>query len=133
VRDPRSAIKELWEGLSPLIDPDEWPVGDWLESYGWWCIFGCNVAQRYLSDNDRQRPMGQFTNKGHEIAKRLGNWELRERLFTFEHMLRIKEAEEASRDLEWRLDEEEKQIVIGVMGRFPWFFETGLKILKSAA
>lgn len=130
-RDAQSAIDELWKGLSPVLEPEEWPVGNWLESYGWWCVFGCRVAVRHLSEVEMQQPMAQFTIKGYEIADRLNDWALRERIFTLEHMGRMALAGCTGTRLPWPLDNEEKQLVIGTMGRFPGFFRTGRMILNA--
>src|SRR5690606_6567192 len=80
------AVDEPAKGSSD--DPQHGLVGDGLESYGWWCIFGCNIALRHLAGRDLQRHMAVFTNKGYEIADRLDNWSMRERLFSLEFLQR---------------------------------------------
>ena len=71
-------------------------VGDELESFGWWCIFGCNVALRAERDERRvQSAMAIFTNKADEIAERLDHWAMRERVFTMEHTRRERSGEAA--------------------------------------
>ncbi|MEY4787718.1 MAG: hypothetical protein RL692_1612, partial [Planctomycetota bacterium] len=46
VMDPLRAAEALSAGLDQVIDVVNYPPGDWLESYGWWAIFGCNVVLR---------------------------------------------------------------------------------------
>ena len=84
---PKRALERLQEGLADLDDTP----GDRLESVGWWCVFGCNVALRTIEDESvLQRAMAIFTMKGEEIAERLDSWPLRERLFTAEHSHQVR-------------------------------------------
>ena len=77
-RDVRSAIAEINDGLNDVIDLNTIESGDVLESYGWWCIFGCNISIRHLTDErDLHRTMALFTNKADEIANQLDNWSMR--------------------------------------------------------
>ena len=78
--DPAEAVERIMIGLEAAVDPENMPVGDWLESWGWWAIFGCNIALRGLQEPQLHHNMAVFTNKAIEIADRLGNWSMRERL-----------------------------------------------------
>lgn len=134
-RDPLAAVAELSAGLSAVSDADEKGeplAGDRLESYGWWCIFGCNIALRHLHGRDLQRHMAIFTNKGYEIADRLDNWAMRERLFSLEFLQRQRLNELAGFPVDWTIDHEEVRVIVGTMGRFPMFRSTGWKILQTA-
>lgn len=131
-RDPTEAVALITEALGNVEDPQLAPPGDWLESYGWWSIFGCNIAQRHLKDPDFHRAMAIFTNKAVEIADRLGNWSLRERAFSLEHLRRRRLARTAGFEAEWVLDEEDVRTIAGTMGRFPSFRDTGWQILSVA-
>ena len=53
LRDARSVIAEINDGLNDVIDLTTIESGDMLESYGWWCIFGCNISIRHISDEPR--------------------------------------------------------------------------------
>ena len=130
--DPVDAVATITEALGGVEDPQLAPPGDWLESYGWWCIFGCNIAVRYLQDPQFHRAMAIFTNKAVEIADRLDNWSLRERAFSLEQARRDRLQKSTGFDAEWVLDEEEVRTITGTMGRFPSFRETGWKILTEA-
>lgn len=130
--DPVDAVATITEALGGVEDPQLAPPGDWLESYGWWCIFGCNIAVRYLQDPQFHRAMAIFTNKAVEIADRLDNWSLRERAFSLEQARRDRLQKSTGFDAEWVLDEDEVRTITGTMGRFPSFRETGWKILTEA-
>lgn len=127
-----AALSRLLAGLESVTDASDGLVGDRLESFGWWCVFGCDIALRHLSGADLQRHVAIFTNKGYEIADRLDNWAMRERLFTMEFLRRERLNELAGMAVEWTIDQEEVRVIVGTMGRFPLFKSTGWKILQSA-
>ncbi|MSR44356.1 MAG: hypothetical protein EXS15_03230 [Phycisphaerales bacterium] len=136
--DPLDAAESLSEGLEQVVDVANYPPGDWLESYGWWSVFGCNVALRGLSGPELHRHMAVFSNKVSEIADRTENWAMRERAFTFEHLRRQRMNEslghtpDSAPAQDWLLDDDDVRTVTGTMGRFPSFRETGWRILASA-
>jgi tetratricopeptide (TPR) repeat protein len=132
VMDPLLAAEALSAGLDQVVDVVNYPPGDWLESYGWWAIFGCNVVLRGLSGPELHRHMAVFSNKTAEIAERMENWSMRERAFTFEHLRRQRMNESLGYATEWLLDDDDVRTVTGTMGRFPSFRETGWRILESA-
>lgn len=127
---PQQGLETLATGLDQVVDATL--VGDRLESFGWWCIFGGELALRHASGSDLQRHLAVFTNKGYEIAERLDNWAMRERLFTLEFVRRQRLSELAGVDVEWTIDEEEVRVLVGTMGRFPQFKSTGWRILSQA-
>lgn len=129
---PEDAVHELSQGLDAVVDLDACPGGDWLESFGWWCIFGCNIALRYLEGAEQQSSMALFTNKAYEIADRLDNWAMRERTFTMEHFRRQRLNAFAGVEADWVIDPDEVRVITGTMGRFPLFRQTGWTILESA-
>jgi tetratricopeptide (TPR) repeat protein len=129
---PREAVAAVTQALGAVEDPLLSPPGDWLESWGWWCIYGCNVAMRHLEDPDFHRAMAVFTNKAIEVADRLGNWSLRERAFSLEMVRRDRLERSTGFDPEWVLDEEDVRTIAGTMGRFPSFRDTGWRILSQA-
>jgi hypothetical protein len=129
---PADAVATITQALGGVEDPQLAPPGDWLESYGWWCIYGCNVALRHLEDPAFHRAMAVFTNKAVEIAERLGNWSLRERAFSLELTRRDRLERTTGFDADWVLDEEDVRTIAGTMGRFPSFREAGWRILSQA-
>ncbi|MBM4099552.1 MAG: hypothetical protein FJ260_06325 [Planctomycetes bacterium] len=131
-RDPRDAVALIVQSLGGVEDPQLAPPGDWLESYGWWCIYGCNIALRHTRGADLDRAMAVFTNKAVEIAERLGNWSLRERAFSMELVRRDRQGQATGFGEDWVLDEDEVRTIAGTMGRFPSFRETGWRILSQA-
>ncbi len=132
VTDPLRAAEALSAGLEQVVDVTNYPPGDWLESYGWWAIFGCNIVLRGLSGQEMHRHMAVFSNKTAEIAERMENWSMRERAFTFEYLRRQRMNESLGYSTDWLLDDDDVRTVTGTMGRFPSFRETGWRILESA-
>ena len=133
VVEPREAIDRILAGIERVIDPVTASLpGDLLESWGWWSIFGCNIALRHLDQTTMHRPMAILTNKATEIANVLGNWALRERAFTLENFRRQRIADLTGMQPDWFLDEEEIRTISGTMGRFPGFREVGWRILDAA-
>ncbi|MGE3109194.1 MAG: hypothetical protein AB7G11_10800 [Phycisphaerales bacterium] len=130
--DPMQAVSQLADGLETVTDTTDPVFGDRLESYGWWCIFGCGIALRHLTGSELQRHMAIFTNKGYEIADSLNNWAMRERLFTMEFLQRQRLNDLAGFRVDWTIDNEEVKLIVGTMGRFPTFRNTGWQILQSA-
>ncbi|MEE8459649.1 MAG: hypothetical protein V3S08_07240 [Phycisphaerales bacterium] len=123
----------LSEGLEGVVDPEQCPPGDWLESFGWWCIFGCNIALRHMTDErEIQHHMAIFTNKADEIADRMNNWSLRERVFTMQYASHQRFLDWTGRMLSLTLDNDDVKALVGTMGRFPAFRDTGWKLLQTA-
>ncbi len=132
-RDVAEGLGMLTEGLGGVVDPEQCPPGDWLESFGWWCIFGCNIALRHVTDErDLQHHMAIFTNKADEIADRMNNWSLRERVFTMQYASHQRFLDWTGRMLSLTLDNDDVKALVGTMGRFPAFRATGWKLLQTA-
>ena len=132
-RRAEDGLAELAQGLDQVRDVSEELVGDQLESCGWWCIFGCNIALRHLDDErSLQQHMAVFTNKADEIAEHLNNWSMRERVFTMQYKRWERAAEATGLDIPCALDSDDVRVIAGAMGRFPTFRETGWRILQSA-
>ncbi len=132
-RTAADGLGELAAGLNTVQDVDAEAVGDQLESCGWWCIFACNIALRHL-DDDRalQRHMAVFTNKAEEIAGRLNNWSMHERIFTMQFTRWERAVSATGLDIPCIVDNDDVRVIAGAMGRFPSFRETGWRILRSA-
>jgi hypothetical protein len=128
--DTERALQSICDGLEQV---DEKLVGDRLESFGWWCIFGCNVALRHLDEEKTlQKYMAMFTTKADDIADRTGNWSIRERVFTMDHARWERAVGCSGFDIPRVVDEEDVRIITGTMARFPTFRDTGWRILRSA-
>lgn len=128
--DPRDALDMVTVRLG---EADDDARGDRLESVGWWCIFGCNIALRHLTDErELQSHMAVFTNKADEVAERLDSWTIRERVFTMEHTRWERAVGCTGFDIPCVVDHDDVRIITGTMARFPTFRETGWKILNSA-
>lgn len=132
VLTPTEATSRILAGLESVIDVNAHERGDWLESWGWWAIFGCNISLRHLAGDELHRSMAIFTNKAMEIADRQDNWSMRERAFTLEHFRKLRVGEAADVEGEWNLDVEDLRTLAGTMGRFPQFRPIGWQILRSA-
>ena len=132
-RSPHDGLQRLAEGLEAVVDPETCPRGDWLESFGWWCIFGCNIALRHVTDErELQHHMAIFTNKADEIADRMNNWSLRERVFTMQYASHQRFLDWTGRMVSLTLDTDDVRALVGTMGRFTTFRETGWRLLQTA-
>ncbi|MEE8459651.1 MAG: hypothetical protein V3S08_07250 [Phycisphaerales bacterium] len=132
-RTAANGLAELAAGLDRVHDVTDELVGDQLESCGWWCIFACNIALRHLDDERLlQRHMAVFTNKAEEIAERLNNWSMRERIFTMQFARWERAVSATGIDIPCMVDNDDVRVIAGAMGRFPSFRETGWSILRSA-
>jgi hypothetical protein len=132
-REPTEVLDQFADPLDQLVDPNDFPAGDWLESYAWWCIFGCNVALRHLDDpRELQHRMAIFTNKADEIAECMRNWAIRERVFTMEYARRQRFVDWTGVEADWAIDSDDVRVITGTMGRFPAFRGTAWRILRTA-
>lgn len=133
LRTPGDAVGQILDGLDAVVDLESGGLtGDWIESYGWWCIFGSNIALRHLQGRDLQQAMAVLTNKAMEIADRLDNWAMRERVFTMQYTLHQNVVDATGLDLQFTIDDEDRSLITSTMGRFPNFRPLGWKILETA-
>ncbi len=130
--DADRAVRQLTDSLDDIVEMSPDAPGDLLESYGWACIFGSNIALRHLSGRPLQQAMAVFTNKALEIAERLNNWALRERVFTMQYTLHQQIVDATGLDLQYTIDEEDRTLITATMGRFPTFRTVGWQILETA-
>jgi hypothetical protein len=131
-RDAVAAVEEILNGLNSVIEPDAPAAGDRLESYGWWCVHGANIALRHLTGRKLQQAMAVFTNKALEIADRLDNWALRERVFTMQFTLHQVLTDSTGLELDFTIDGDDMRLICGTMGRFPMFRRVGWQIFDTA-
>jgi len=132
LRDPGEAVSELIAGVLKVDDAQEELRGDWLESYGWWATFACDIALRHLSGRELQTALRVLNQKGLDIADRLGNWAMRERVFTLQFSLHRAISDSAGLDVPYTVPPESRSLIAATMGRFPSFRSTGWEILNSA-
>jgi len=126
----REVLAEIVDELESFVDPSNVADASRLESFGWWCIFGANVAHRSaIEEAERSQLMGLFTNKADEIAERIGNWALRERVWALELSRRSAAGEQL--DAEWVVDLEDLRQISGAMARFPQFRADGWRMLRA--
>ncbi|HMN97618.1 MAG TPA: hypothetical protein PKC43_07305 [Phycisphaerales bacterium] len=125
---PRDAVTAILDGLSgraieSIADCHE------AETAAWNCVIGSTVVIRHLrGEPDAERFLAILTNAADMIARKLGHWALRERVWTIEHVWR-RTSDGADRDSDWVLDREDIQTLTGTIGRFPAFLDHGLDIL----
>lgn len=127
------ALARIHGRIEELEAADSHLGGDDLESVGWWCIFGCNIALRSINDErELQKHMAVFTNKADEIAEKLESWAIRERVFTMEHARWERAVGCTGFEIPCVVDEDDVRIITGTMARYPTFRDTGWQILNSA-
>ncbi|MFO0873021.1 MAG: hypothetical protein U0575_03500 [Phycisphaerales bacterium] len=130
---PERCIEQIMEELDAAIDVAVLPAGAWRESYGWWCVFGCEVAVwSNLTVRDAERVVGVLSAKGLELADAARNWAIRERLLTIEYLRRSNTSGLHTDAGQHTLDTEDVQLIAGVMARFPAFRPFGWELMRRA-
>jgi len=129
---PVSAVDRIIDSLSGLPSLTGTEHADLIESYGWWCIFGSNIALRHLRGRDLQNAMDVLSNKALAIAHRLDNWAMRERVFTMQFALHQIMVDSTGYDLQYTIDDQNRSLISATMGRFPSFRPVGWQILETA-
>lgn len=148
------ALQAVLARIEQAVDVEQADDPALLESWGWWSVYGANIALRAsmavggapigarvgrgaLGLGEQRAPYERsiaiFTNKASEIAEHLDLWPMRERAFTLEWLRRQTVVGDAPSDTaSWMLDEEDIRTLVGTMGRFPMFREIGWQILETA-
>ena len=121
---PVKAVEQLAAGFDEAIDPDAMPVGDQLESWGWWAIFATNIARRHLEGTERANALAKHARRILKVANRLDNWTFRAAAYEALHLSDPNRAP-------WLENPAELQLMIETMGRLPVFRETGWRILSD--
>lgn len=132
-RAPRAALDEILVELEDLNGDQPWPEGDWLESYGWWCDCGANIALRHCQGRDLQRLVAVFSNKLLEITRRFHSWPLLQRAVYIQYTLHEHVAQATGLEVPITLDTEDLRLITGAIGRFPHFRQMGWNLLENAA
>lgn len=128
-----AAVDYVLDSLPDLSDPERGPVGSMLESWGWWSVSGGNIALRHLRGARLQKVMARLTMTADEIASRLDNWSLRERLYFMEYQEHRAAVKETGRDIPFVLTKDDLRSVVGLMGRFPSFCPLAWQMLNEAS
>ncbi len=131
-RDASTTIHEMLESTVAALSADEAPQGDWLESWGWWCIFGSNMALRRLEGVEAQQIVKRYLDLGLEIAERLDHWAMRERIFTLQLALHRTLVGTTGLEIPFVLPGSQRRSVFGAIGRIPRFRDKGWQILGTA-
>lgn len=131
-REAKDTVEEMLASLGGVGPLDAGMPSDWIESWGWWCIFGSNIALRRLKGRELQQSMAVFMSKALEIADRLDNWAMRERVFTIQFSLHNLMVDTTGLDLAFTINDDERSLIGATMGRFPGFRPMGWKILETA-
>ncbi len=131
-RDPGDAVENMLDVLRQNDHLNGQATGDWVESLGWWCIFGSNIALRHLSGRELQRPLRELLDRALQIADRSDNWAMRERVYSIQFSLHQVLVDRTGLDLDFTIDDDERSMIGLTMGRFPSFRETGWQILETA-
>jgi len=127
----RTAIDATLERLEEVIDPTQSPSKHVVEAIGWWCVFGCEVANLKLNDEDqRLHALGVLTNKVDEISQVTGNWALRERVWRLEVLRRL--GADGGAIEPWVIDRSDARDLTGAMARFPHFRAIGWQVFRAA-
>ncbi|MFM9957084.1 MAG: hypothetical protein ACKVZJ_03345 [Phycisphaerales bacterium] len=132
LEDASDAVGEIVGSLKKIDPADAQLTGDWLESWGWWCTIGSDLALRHLKGRDLQEAVTFLNSRALTIAERSDNWALRERVFTLQYGLHRTITDSTGLDIDFKLDEENRSLVTATMGRFPSFRTVGWQILATA-
>lgn len=136
------AVTEIIAQLEQAVDVEVSSSPHTLESWGWWSVFGANIALRAGTESarplaehsDHEQAIAICTNKAADIAEQLNSWPMRERAFTLDWFRRQSIAHAPMRQCrDWTLDGDDLRVLVGTMGRFPLFRPTGWQILEHAA
>jgi len=131
-RKPDEAVDLMVNEVRGLETHPNRAVGDWRESYGWWCIFASNIALRHMTGRRLQEAMSFLLQQALEIADGLNNWAMRERVFTLQFTLHNRLTETSGLTLPLTIDDEDRSLITATMGRFPAFRSVGWRILETA-
>lgn len=128
-RPAEAAIQDI---LDATDQADENAEGDWLESWGWWCDSGANLAFRRLNGREQQRTLAILAERLTTIARRLSNWALIERAMSIEVCAHRRVAEATGYPVPLTVDNDDLRLLAGSIGRFPEFRRLGWRMLEQA-
>lgn len=128
---PLDALDRLEDGLSGGWEKTARATGDHLESFGWWAIFGANIALRHLPARKCLERLPIFQKHLLEASTRLGNLAFRAKWFSIELERRERIGACGRNSGEWKLGPAEIQDLTDLMGMIPAFQATGWRILTE--
>ncbi len=135
------ALAEVVEEVETSQDATAPRAPAMLECRGWWSVFGANIALRAREDPVQsssrhdilERVITQCIHTTAEVGAQLEHWPMRERALTLQWIRdQPEDSDEREACRDWSLDPEELRVVVGAMGRFPFFRRTGHAILERA-
>ncbi|MBN8644095.1 MAG: hypothetical protein J0L61_02510 [Planctomycetes bacterium] len=132
IEDASDAVGEIVSSLKRINPRDPALTGDWLESWGWWCTFGADIALRHLKGRDMQEAVGSLNALALTISERSNNWALRERVFTIQYGLHQTLTDSTGLAIDFTIEESDRSLITATMGRFPSFRSVGWQILETA-
>lgn len=131
---PAEALAEVRRVLAGIdADSPDFPKGDWLESYGWWCEAGVNIAFRYAKGDKLAEHVSPLSEQLLEFARRSKNWALAERAVSIQHAVHERIAELTGIRLPYPMDPQSVDLIAGAVGRFPRLRRDGWNLLEGAA
>jgi len=125
-------VSEFLGRIERALSSDPWPKGDWLESWGWTCIFAMNITLNTFDGSELQTVMKSLLGSALDIAESIDHWALRERVYSMQMSLHSTLSQRTGLELDMNLDESEQSLVVATMSRFPSFQRTGWSILEAA-
>jgi len=131
-RDGEQVVADFLARVETALAADPWPKGDWLESWGWTCIFGTNIAIRSLDGPALQAAIKSLLGSALDIAESMDHWAMRERVYSMQLSLHNILSERTGLALDMNLDEADQTLIVATMSRFPAFQRTGWTILETA-
>ena len=131
-REGQEVVEEILGRVETALSTDPWPKGDWLESWGWTCIFGANIAIRSLEGPALQAAIKSLLGPALDIAESMDHWAMRERVYSMQLSLHNILSERTGLALDMNLDEADQTLIVATMSRFPAFQRTGWTILETA-
>ena len=129
--DTLDALTHIEAGVTEALRIPTALSGDHLESWGWWSIFGANIALRHLPICDTHQRVAQLHQSLLLAAEQNDHWGFRATAFELE-LRRRDLAHEAAIPLPpWTLEPKEMEKLVSLMGRIPAFQPTGWRILTE--
>ncbi|MCA9309566.1 MAG: hypothetical protein KDA21_00030 [Phycisphaerales bacterium] len=129
-RDATEAIDAFNNRLNEVENPASW-AGDWIESFGWWAIFACNVIRRHVQGEARQDAIRTFTCRALNFADIRDNWAIRERAFSIQYAELEKVGQFSTPSQDQPIDHVDQALIAAMISRFPTFRPVGWKILDA--
>lgn len=102
------------------------------EAIGRRCVMAAQIAIDHLNGAERGRQVALFMGRARDIAEETDSWSLWERVLTLDLFRRESVAQYLGNEMEWPMDGDELRVLVGTMGRFARFRDTGWRIFRAA-